>query len=70
MPPAQNRSKLGRRAFGKSLAAATLVTSESSAQTPADSGLRAARQELQQAGREIAKVSLARSVEPAFQFKA
>jgi hypothetical protein len=70
-----NPAKIGRRTFGKELAAgaAALASSEASAQVPqssADAESRAARQARQQDSREIAQVPLPRSIEPAFRFKA
>jgi hypothetical protein len=67
--------KIGRRTFGKELAAGTaaLVLSEADGQVPqssADADLRAARQSREQDSREIAQVPLPRSIEPAFRFKA
>ena len=70
----QNREKLGRRAFGKTLAttaAGALVSSEAPAQNPpADTVLSVARQNLRETARSIAQVPLPRTVEPAVHFKA
>lgn len=70
----EHPTKLGRRAFAKTLAAAgaTLAAPEAPAQTPSagDAELRAARQGQTQAARQIAQVPLPRTVEPAFRFKA
>ena len=68
--------KIGRRRFGKTLAAAgtAMVATEAPAQPPgptasSDPAVRAARDSQNEGTRAIAQIKLPRDVEPAFRFK-
>jgi hypothetical protein len=74
--PTPDKARIGRRALARMLAAtaagaaAPSVSAQAPAQTPVDPFLRQAREDRLDDARQIAKIPLPLTIEPAFRFKA